>query len=332
MTASFDSFGVIGAGAWGTALAVSLQRAGRRVTLGARTSALASVLAERRENARYLPGIRLDSGIQITADMAEAASCEALVLAVPAQHARATCKELARHGIARRPLIVAAKGIELTSHKLMSEVVAAELPDTPVFILSGPSFAVEVAQDLPAALTLASESGGAAVARAMTTPSLRLYTTDDIIGTQIGGAIKNVLAIGCGIAVGRRLGDNARAALITRGIAEITRLGVALGARQETMMGLSGLGDVVLTCSSPQSRNMSFGIQVGQGQDPAAILAATHGVVEGIGTAAAAYGLAYHHGVEMPVVSAVDRILRDHAAVDDIIAELMARPLRNEAA
>ena len=227
-------------------------------------------------------------------------------------------------------LIIASKGIELTTHRLMSEIVAQELPQHPLFILSGPSFAAEVAQNKPAALTLASETDGGNLALAMSSPLFRLYTTDDIIGTQIGGALKNVLAIACGIIAGRALGDNARAALITRGLAEMIRLGTALGARAETLMGLSGLGDVVLTCSSLQSRNMSLGLALGQGKELNDILASRTCVTEGISTAAAALGLARRHGVEMPVVSAIDLILRDKANIDDVIANLLARPLRQE--
>jgi glycerol-3-phosphate dehydrogenase (NAD(P)+) len=330
MTSSYDHFGIVGAGAWGTALAATLRRAGRAVTLWVFEPDLARTLAEKRENTAYLPGIKLPAEIGITANMADLAVCDAVVLASPAQYLRVTAKALLPHLGKPTPLIVAAKGIELTTHRLMSEVVTEELPHHPVFILSGPSFAAEVARELPAALTLASESDGAKLALAMSSPGFRLYTTDDIIGTQIGGAVKNVLAIACGIVAGRALGENARAALITRGLAEIIRLGVALGARAETLMGLSGLGDVVLTCSSPQSRNMSLGFALGQGVPLNEILAARSGVTEGITTAAATLGLARRHGVDMPVVSAVDLILRDKANIDDIIVGLLARPLRNE--
>jgi len=212
----------------------------------------------------------------------------------------------------------------------MSEVVSEILPKNPVYVLSGPSFATEVAKNLPAALTLASEWGAENLALAISSPTFRLYTTDDIIGTQIRGAVKNVLAIACGIVAGRNIGENARAALITRGLAEIVRLGVALGARAETLMGLSGLGDVVLTCTSLQSRNMSLGYELGKGKDLSAILASRKSVTEGISTAAATLSLARRHGVEMPIVGAVDMILRDKANIDDVVAGLLARPLRNE--
>ena len=331
MISPFKNFGIVGAGAWGSALAVSLQCSGQNVTLWARQPAFAAELTKNRENKAYLPGIALAPTLKITASLSDLSACNALIIAVPAQNLRKICKDLAPHLTSpSSPLILATKGIELTSHRLMSEVVAECLPQHPVFILSGPSFAGEVAQGLPTALTLAGESGGEQLAQAMSSQSLRLYTTDDIIGTQIGGAIKNVLAIACGIVMGRGLGENARAALITRGLAEMTRLGAALGARPETLMGLSGIGDIVLTCSSPKSRNTSLGVELGQGKTLDDILATRKNVAEGVATATAAWSLAQHHGVDMPVVSAVDRILRDKAGIDDMIKELLARPLRNE--
>jgi len=331
-SSSFRHFGVVGAGAWGTALALVLRHASRDVSLWTRTHDLAVELAEKRENKAYLPGIKLDPGLHIHHEMSALSTCNAIILATPAQHLRGICKSLVPFCGTRPPLIIAAKGIELTTYRLMSEIVAEELPQHPIFVLSGPSFATEVTRGLPTALTLAGETGGENLAQAMSSTTFRLYTTDDIIGTQIGGAIKNVLAIACGIVTGREMGENARAALITRGLAEIVKLGVGLGARSETLMGLSGLGDVVLTCSSPQSRNMSLGIALGRGESLASILSSRSGVTEGISTATAALGLARRHGIDMPVVSAVDRILRDKASIDDMIAELLARPLRNEAA
>ncbi|MFA5040889.1 MAG: NAD(P)H-dependent glycerol-3-phosphate dehydrogenase [Bdellovibrionales bacterium] len=330
MPSSLKHFGVVGAGAWGTALAITLKRAGRSVSLWAFEPDVARAMTEERENTAFLPGIKLPDDIRVTNSLSDLSGCNALVLAMPAQHVRPMCKTLAPYLNQPTPLVVAAKGIELTTHRLMSEVVSEELPKNPVYILSGPSFASEVAKNLPAALTLASEWGAENMALAMASPMFRLYTTDDIIGTQIGGAVKNVLAIACGIVMGRKLGDNARAALITRGLAEIVRLGVALGARAETLMGLSGLGDIALTCSSMQSRNMSLGFALGQGKELSDILASRNSVTEGISTAAAALGLARRHGVEMPVVSAVDMVLREKASIDDVVTGLMARPLRNE--
>jgi glycerol-3-phosphate dehydrogenase (NAD(P)+) len=332
MTSSNPSFGIIGAGAWGTALALTLRRAGRPVTLWARNSALTAALAGLHENTSYLPNIKLDGGIKFTSNLADIASCNVIILATPAQHLRATCKTIVTICDKNQPLVIVSKGIEQTTYRLMSEIAAEEMPDHSIFILSGPSFATEVAQGLPVALTLAGESGCESLAHAITSPLLRPYITDDIIGTQIGGALKNVLAIGCGIVAGRGLGENARAALMTRGLAEIMRLSIALGARAETLMGLSGLGDIVLSCSSLQSRNMSLGFALGQGQNLEEILASRAGVTEGITTAAAALGLARRHGVDMPVTSAVDRVLRERASIEHVISDLLARPLRAEAA
>ncbi|MDD3030460.1 MAG: NAD(P)-dependent glycerol-3-phosphate dehydrogenase [Alphaproteobacteria bacterium] len=331
MPSSFNHFGIIGAGAWGTALALALHRAGRSVSLWVFEPELAASMAKTQENSAYLPGIPLPSALTYVTDIRAMTACDALILATPAQHVRDSCRALAAANLpASTPLIIASKGIELSSHRLMSEVCTEELPQNPVAILSGPSFAFEVARNKPTALTLASENDSEALAQALASPTLRIYTTDDIIGAQIGGALKNVLAIACGIAAGKGLGENARAALITRGLAEITRLGLALGARMETLMGLSGLGDVVLTCSSTQSRNMSLGFALGEGQELSVILSQRKTVTEGIPTAAAALGLARRHGIEMPLVSAVDQILRDKTSVDESIAALMGRALRNE--
>jgi len=330
MPSTSTHFGVVGAGAWGTALAIALAKSGRAVTLWVRENELAESMAQKRENTAFLPEIRLPDSISVINDVAGLARCQALVLAPPAQHLRSVCKALAPHIGKPVFLIIASKGIELTSHSLMSEVVSRELPDRPVFVLTGPSFASEIAKGLPAALTLASETENESIALAMSSPAFRLYRTDDIIGAQLGGAIKNVLAIACGVAMGRGLGENARAALITRGLAEMVRLGVALGARAETLMGLSGLGDVVLTCTSLQSRNTSLGFALGHGKDLQEIMATRNSVAEGLSTAAAALGLARRHGVEMPVVSSVDLILREKASIDDVISNLLSRPLRNE--
>lgn len=330
MTSPFTHFGIIGAGAWGTALAQNLCRNHTRVTLWTRQPDHAASLNGDHINHRYLPHIPLDTALNATSKIDDLAPCDALIVAVPAQHLRATCTALQSGLVSPKPLILACKGIELGTYRLMSEIAATCLPQHPLFILSGPSFADEVARGLPAALTLASEHSPDGLATALSTPTFRIYTTDDMIGTQIGGAVKNVLAIACGIVTGRALGENARAALVTRGLAEIMRLGLALGARAETLMGLSGMGDIVLTCSSPHSRNMSLGIALGQGQALSDILAKRSGVTEGIATATATLGLARRHGIDMPVVSAVDLILRGQASIDSVIANLLARPLRHE--
>ena len=231
-----------------------------------------------------------------------------------------------------KPIVLCAKGIEQKTAKLLSEIMGEEIPSAPLAVLSGPSFAIEVASGKPTALTLATKDKalGEALVQSIGTRHFRLYLTDDVVGAQIGGAVKNVLAVACGIAAGCHMGDNARAALITRGLAELTRLGAAMGAKTETLMGLSGLGDLVLTCSSVQSRNMSLGMALGEGTILADILASRRGVTEGVFTAAAARLLAKKHNVEMPIVSAVDDVLNHSAALEDTIEALLARPFKQE--
>ena len=333
MTRSFQHFGIVGGGAWGTALALALHRAGRHVTMWVHDPSVAAVINRDRQNKSYLPDIMIDPAVVITDDLGLLFDCDTIILATPAQHLRSVSHQLApvikSHLI---PLLIAAKGIEQTGSALMSDVVGAELPRHMVAVLSGPSFAREVAMAQPTALTLAirDRAIGEQLMHAMASPTFRLYLTDDVIGAQIGGAIKNVLAVACGIVAGRQLGENARAALITRGLAEMMRLGLALGGNPETLMGLSGLGDLVLTCSSPQSRNMSLGMELGQGSSLANILAARSSVTEGVYTAAAALALARQLKVDMPIVSAVDMIFRQVDDIDTVISNLLARPLKTE--
>jgi glycerol-3-phosphate dehydrogenase (NAD(P)+) len=333
MMKSFQHFGVIGAGAWGTALAQMLRRADRQVSLWAHNPDTGAAIKAHHENTVYLPGVALDPAMRVTDDLGQMEGCDALILAVPAQHVRGIAKQLAT-GKTKPPLIMAAKGIERGSGALMSDIAAQELPGHAVAVLSGPSFAREIAQGLPAALTLAIEDAehktGLALQQAMATPSFRLYLSDDMIGAQIGGAVKNVIAVACGIVLGRQLGENARAAVMTRGLAEMTRLGLALGGRSETMMGLAGLGDLVLTCSSLQSRNMSLGFALGEGQSLREVLATRTSVAEGVSTAAAALALAHKHKVDMPITAAVEAVLNGAASIEDNIALLLARPLKAE--
>jgi glycerol-3-phosphate dehydrogenase (NAD(P)+) len=275
----------------------------------------------------------LDPAIKATNQLAGLTNCDLLLLVAPAQHTRTLARQLAQiSGLDKKPILVCAKGIEQNSAKLLSDVVAEELPGRPLAILSGPSFAAEVARDLPTALTLATKDKalGEAIVQAIGTRRFRLYQTDDVIGAQIGGAVKNVLAVACGIAAGCRMGENARAALITRGLAELVRLGNAMGARAETLRGLSGLGDLVLTCSSMQSRNMSLGMALGEGTILSDILAKRAGVTEGVFTAAAAKTLAEKHKIEMPIVNAVDAVLNRGAGLEETIEALLARPFRAE--
>ena len=331
MTQTFQHFGIIGAGAWGTALATVLLRAGRRVTLWAHKPHVTDAINQQHENTVYLKSIALDHALVATSDLKNVAVCDVWIIACPAQHVRAVTTQLAALS-KNQPAILASKGIEQKTSALMSEVLAETLPHNPCAVLSGPSFAAEVARGLPTALTLAIKDRviGEALMQAMASPNFRLYLSDDVIGAEIGGAIKNVLAVACGIITGRKFGDNARAALITRGLAEMLRLGIACGAKMETLMGLSGLGDLVLTCSSPQSRNMSLGIALGEGKLLADILAARVNVTEGVTTAAAALSLAQKHNIDMPIVTAVDAVLKG-ANLDAVITGLLARPLKAEA-
>jgi glycerol-3-phosphate dehydrogenase (NAD(P)+) len=333
MTQSFNHIGIIGAGAWGTSLALVMRRAGRETLIWGREPEVVAAINQQHENKLFLPDVKLDAGIKATGGLADLAACDALLLVAPAQHTRTLCKQMAQAlGAKKAPIIICAKGIEQKTGKLLSEIVAEELPLHPLAVLSGPSFAIEVANDLPTALTFATQDKalGEQLVQALGTRRFRLYLTDDIMGAQIGGAVKNVLAVACGIAMGSRLGENARAALITRGLAEMIRLGNAMGARAETLMGLSGLGDLVLTCSSLQSRNMSLGAALGEGTILSDILAKRASVTEGVFTAAAAKALAEKYKVEMPIVTAVDAVLNRGAALADTIEALLARPVKAE--
>ncbi len=323
---------VIGGGAWGTTLALAARRAGRDVVLWVREAETVSAVNGRHVNEAYLPGVPLDPAIAATGNLAEAVDTDAVVLAVPAQHLRAVCAETRDAWKAGVPAVVCAKGIELATGLLMSEVLADVLPQAPIAVLSGPSFAIEVAQGKPAALTLAcAEAGlGEALVTALASPRFRLYRSADVVGAQVGGAVKNVLAIGCGIGEGRGLGENARAAMITRGLAEIIRLGVAKGGEAATLMGLSGAGDLILTCASPQSRNYSLGVALGRGERLEDILAGRRSVAEGVATAGAVTGLAARLGVEMPISAAVAAVLSGGAHIDEAIEGLLARPFRPE--
>ncbi len=324
--------GIIGAGAWGTTLAMVARRAGRDVVLQAHEPEVADAIARRHVNETYLPGIALDPAIRATTDAAEASQADVVLLVAPAQHLRGICRQLRRRWPAGVPIVICAKGIEQQTAALLSEVVAETLPEAPVAVLSGPTFAVEVARDLPTAVTLAAADAnlGKLLAAALGTPRFRIYRSEDVIGTQIGGAVKNVLAIACGIVEGRGLGDNTRAALITRGLAEIVRLGIAKGGRPETLMGLSGIGDITLTCNAMQSRNFSLGVALGKGQTLKAVLDERRSVAEGVFSAAAVADLAKQLGVDMPICFAVDAALNRGADIDAAIAGLLSRPVKAE--
>ena len=325
--------GVLGAGAWGTALALVARRAGCDVTIQAHEADVVEAINKRHENPLFLPKIALDPDIRATEKPAEAvAGADAVLLVAPAQHLRAVCAAAAQSWAAGTPAVICAKGIEQSNGALMSEAVAEVLPQAPIAVLSGPTFAIEVARDLPVALTLATRTPavGEALRKALGGPRFRTYTSDDPIGAQVGGAVKNVLAIACGIVEGRGLGDSTRAALITRGLAELVRLAVAKGGRAETLMGLSGLGDLTLTCNAMQSRNFSLGVALGKGEKLSDILGQRRSVAEGVYTAASVAALAKRLKIEMPISMAVDAVLNHEADLEDAIAALLARPLGAE--
>jgi len=328
-----QSIGVMGAGAWGTALAVAALKAGRDVRLWAREPNVARAISERHENPDYLPGVPLDPRLIASTEFTAALATAAVLLVVPAQHLRAICRQVAADWPAGVPAVICAKGIEQGSGQLMSEVAAEELPPgTPLAALSGPSFAAEVARGQPTAVTLActDQALGQRLVDGLGSRALRPYLSPDLTGVEVGGAVKNVLAIACGIVEGKGLGDNARAALITRGLAEIARLGVAKGGLPETFMGLSGMGDLILTATSMQSRNFSLGYALGQGERLEVVLGGRRAVTEGVFTAAAVCELAAGLHVDMPICGAVNAILTHGAAVEDTIERLLARPFRGE--
>jgi glycerol-3-phosphate dehydrogenase (NAD(P)+) len=321
--------GIIGGGAWGTALAQVAAAGGEEVMLWAREPEVVEAINASHENSLFLKGVRLHEAVRATAALSDLDGCEALLIVSPAQHLRNILQGLAPHGV---PLVLCAKGIEDGSGLLMHEVAHQVHPASPVAVLSGPTFAHEVAGGLPTAVTLAVENkalGERLVAR-IARPAFRVYLSDDVAGAEVGGAVKNVLAIACGVVEGRGLGLNARAALISRGFAEMTRFGLAKGARAETLAGLAGLGDLVLTCSSTSSRNFSLGKGIGEGARPADLLADRRTVAEGAFTAPVLKRAAEALGVDMPIVAAVCALLDEQVSVDDVVGRLLARPLRAE--
>jgi len=332
-TANTYRVGVIGSGSWGTALSVIANRAGSKVILGTRNHNVIQSIGEHRINDIYLPGVYMDPKIEVTDKLADSCQSDLLIIAVPSQVVRWVCIAVSDVLDPKVPIVIASKGVERGSLMLMSEVSEAILPNNPVGILSGPNFADEAAKGLPTATTIASTDKSLldTAMYAIGGRFFRPYMTDDVIGTQIGGTVKNVIAIACGIAIGKKFGENARAALVTRGFAEISRLTLAKGGRYETLMGLSGLGDLMLTCGSEKSRNMSFGIKIGQGLSREDILTGRGRVAtEGVIAAESVSKLARKHGVSMPICDAVYRILYDEAPIDQVISELLERPFANE--
>ncbi len=318
---------VLGGGAWGTALALAALRAGQSVSLWARDAEMCAAIG-RGENPRYLPGIAFDTGIAATTDLGAALGGADCVLAVtPAQSLRAVLREVKPHMPAGIPLVLCAKGIERETGALLSSIVAEILPDNPVAVLSGPSFAADVARGLPTAVVVAARDDALAMdlATRFSAQNLRCYASDDITGVELGGALKNVFAIAAGAVVGAELGASAQAAMVTRGFVELRRLGAAFGARPETLMGLSGLGDMMLSCSSTQSRNFAYGAALGRGEPLEG-----RPLAEGVPTAAIAARLAAEHAVDAPIISAVAALLNGAVTIDQAVEALMTRPLKHE--
>lgn len=326
-----DKIGVLGAGAWGTALAFNAYSAGRQVKLIAREPEVAEAMSAGLGNPLFLPNVNLPA-IPSSTEVNDLKDVDAILAVVPAQFSRNTFRELAPHILDKTPIVLCSKGIEQKTLRFMTDVLADTIPNATPAVLSGPSFAIDVAKGLPTAITLACEDPdlGNALMQAIGRPTFRPYWSNDLIGAEIGGAVKNVLAIACGIVEGLGLGKSAHAALIARGFAEMTRIGIALGARQDTLTGLSGLGDLVLTCSSPQSRNMSFGKAIGEGSTPEEILTNRTAVTEGAASAPGLVKLAERHGVEMPISNAVADIVASRVSVSDSLDDLLSRPFRTE--
>ena len=326
---------VLGAGAWGTALALSLARhGGHELSLWAHSPTHAEELADTGENLRYLPGFVLPMGIRVTARLTDAiADAQILLCVTPSQALRPVMESIAPHLTSDQVLLSASKGIEEKTFLRMSQIMAEHAPDNPVGTLGGPSFAQEVAAGMPTAITIACEvpTLGKALQDDFSSSSLRVYRNEDVIGTELGGALKNVIALAAGVVTGLELGSNSAAALITRGMAEITRLAMACGGRRETLAGLAGMGDLVLTCTGGLSRNRAVGIELGKGRHLPEILADLNGkVAEGVRSTTAALGLAARYGVEMPITEQMAAILHQNRPPQDVIRELMSRPGRME--
>ncbi|HYD72944.1 MAG TPA: NAD(P)H-dependent glycerol-3-phosphate dehydrogenase [Candidatus Binatia bacterium] len=334
MTRPYETVAILGAGAWGTALAQVSAAAKRSVTIWAREPEVVEGINTAQENPLFLPGVRLNAVIRATDDLEDAAEAELILAVPPAQHMRSVLKALKPHVKDGQAIVLCAKGVERGSLALMTDVLADEIPGAAPAVLSGPGFAKDVARGLPTATTVASPNADLAqrIVATVGLPTFRPYVADDLIGAEIGGAVKNVIAVACGVAEGRKLGDGARAALITRGFAELTRLGLAMGAKTETLSGLCGLGDLVLTCCSMTSRNTSLGAALGEGRALKEVLAERRSVAEGAESAPAVVALAKKYGVEMPICSAVDDIIAERTSIDEAIFALLSRPFRAEKA
>ncbi|CAM3819673.1 NAD(P)H-dependent glycerol-3-phosphate dehydrogenase [Litorimonas haliclonae] len=329
----YQNFGVIGAGAWGTALAQSLATGGRDVTLWAFEKECVDSINDENVNKLYLPDARLSPKIKATQDLKSLTDCDALLSVVPAQHTRRTLDELKGiDALSGKPVVLCSKGIEISTREFMSDVLRETLPNVVPAVLSGPSFAIDVAKGLPTAVTLACEDKkiGEALIESVAAPTFRPYLSTDVLGAEIGGAVKNVLAIACGMVLGMELGRSAHAAIIARGFAEMRRLGVALGCEPETLTGLCGLGDLVLTCSSEQSRNMSCGLALGRGESLDDILGARNSVTEGVASAPALKEMATKLNVDMPISAVVADILSGDMDIQNALITLLSRVHKTE--
>ena len=326
-----QKIGVIGAGAWGTALAQSMANSGRDVLLWARENEVVTSINEHHENSLYLKDVRLNEMIRATHNLHEIEECDLFLMTTPAQHIRATLETM-KNQLTGKPFVICAKGIEVDTGNLMSEVAEQIIPNAKIAFLCGPTFASEIARGLPCAVTLAMDDKdlGEKIVAAIGSRTMRTYLTDDIIGAQVGGAVKNVIAIASGVVQGRGMGESARCALITRGLTEMGRLASAMGANKETLMGMCGVGDLILTCSSMQSRNFSLGFALGEGGSLEDILGERIAVTEGIHTAKALQVMAKNNAVDMPICKAVNDFLNEGANVSEIIERVLDRPLRRE--
>ncbi|MCP4395058.1 MAG: NAD(P)-dependent glycerol-3-phosphate dehydrogenase [Alphaproteobacteria bacterium] len=327
------NIGIVGAGAWGTAIAQVISSSGKKVTLWGLEEETVWSINEQRENTLFLPGVDLSENIKATTDIKEAVEgMDVVFFVTPAQYLRATCKQLVDVFKAGVPAVICSKGIENKTGALLSDVVVDELPDAVVAILSGPNFAVETAKMRPSAVTIACKDKvvGKKLVELIGLKTFRPYLTDDVIGSQIGGAVKNVLAIACGMVEGKKFGENARAALITRGVAELVRFAIVKGGHPETLMGLSGIGDLILTANSMQSRNYSLGVALGKGKTLEQIMQERSSVAEGIFTASAVTEVAKKIGVDMPICFAVNDVINSGASIDDIVDSLLSRPFKQE--
>lgn len=326
---TIEKLAVIGGGAWGTALAQVAAQGGRETLLWALEDDVVTAVNRVHENPVYLKGVKLDPAIRATSDFSELASADAWLVVTPAQHMRAV---LGRSPCPQMPLVLCSKGIEKESGKMLHEVAHEICPSSPIAVLSGPTFAHEVAAGLPTAVTLACEEKelGQELRQRISLPAFRTYLTDDVAGAEVGGAVKNVLAIACGVAEGRKLGQNARAALIARGFAEMIRFGVEMGGRRETLAGLSGLGDLVLTCSSTSSRNFSLGMAIGQGKSVSELMTDRRTVAEGAHTAPVLHRIAVERNIDMPLVGAIVDLLEGRVKIGELLETLLSRPPGDE--